>query len=906
MIRRLLVNTKDQQYKLPIQNIGNQVNPRRPSRAGRHTAELDDNVLTLSLFVERRKTTRFDLSFQEALERRNSMYTHTLYLNLTYNVRKFDLQYLIHDARGIAFLRPINLKKAYVHSEGKFTEQGFSRKCLDLPKRIDGYTFKMNCFYGTELRNPAFMIGLEYDVMRVQNGNNFILKDDQFVHLLDLGNLSSSTCRDVVFILDVLDGIRQTVQQDILAAMISILDEMGSDDRVDFITTGQSPQTLNKMGSVFKARDHELKRELQDFVLKSFLRSKRTGGGNIAGAFKSAKLKFAQVNSHFRSCVPLIVIISCGSSLDERTDKVKILEEVGSENTDNFPIFSLVLGRFSHFTFFERLSSENFGFVTTINNTGDVKSQITKHYGEIARTAAINVTILYPPYIKMTTQRKFPFALNGTEILICGRFKPNRSANLFQFHVKYKNGRGDRYDSKTLFDTGNFHRDTTAETLNMLCIHVLIKDWFANYHRLTVEKRQELGNILRATIAQEQLLIPSLTKSRLVRARSKRLDGLHFSHDDSVVMAKLSIGAPGDNATNTTPLQDPKQPANGNRKQSLVENRTQLRNNRMKRRESDRQPREIRRQPRKNGRQPRKNGKQPRKNRRQPRKNGRQSRKNGRQPKGNGRQSRKNGRQPRKKGRQPRKNGRQTKKNGRQPRKNRRQRRRWRPEPCNDLKSIRRVVLSVIAMSVPEEDPEIQSKRGICILPREWTCDLYINLVEYTNGTGVFLSQDSRKIKDRKGTAVHPLSLYVRENRPGSKPSGGHREKQSNHTIIFLSGENKWTSASQDPRHVIKKPSLDEMIISTPSLTITLKRVCKRRVMSISIHISPGRSFDLTKLTGGLLANFINMEKRKVERYKKNTAKKMCERNGMSSSLIAVRVWMETVRFVRDSCKRIV
>ena len=775
MIRRLLVKTKDLQYELPIQNIGNQVNPQRPSRAGRHNAKLDDNVLTLSLSVERRKTTRFHLTFQEALERRNSMYTHTLYLNLTYNVRKFDLQYLIYDAREIAFLRPLNKKKADVYSEGKFTEQGFSRECLESFKRIDGYMFKMNCSNDRKLKNPAFMIGLEYDVMREQNGNNFIVKDNQFVHSLDLGNLSSSSCRDVVFILDVLDGMSQAVQQDILAAMISILDQMGSDDRVDYITTGESPQTLNKMATMFRALDDELRHGLQHFLFKSFLRSQNAGRGNIEGAFRSAKIKFAQANSRFRSCVPLIVLISCGSSLDERNDMVNILEEVGAENTENFPIFCLLLKRFNHFTFFERLSNENYGFVTKIYDTSEVKPQIIEAYEEIARKATINVTMLYSPYIKTTTQPTFPFVLNGTEKLICGEFKHNRSTIWFQFHVKYKNGRGDRYDSRTLFDTGHFHQDTTTKTLKMLCLHVLVKEWLANYHRLTAEKRQELENILIDTIAQEQLLIPSLTQSRLVRATSQTLAGLHFSQDGSVATAELSIGASRDHTTNTTPLQDPKQPASGkNRKQS------------------------------------------------------------------------------------------------------------WR-RTCRRSKSIRHVVLSVIAMSIPRGHLASRSKRGVCMFPRKWACDFYVNLVEYTNGTDVFLAQDNRKKKTLKA-AVHPNILYVRENRPGSNPSAGH------HTIIFLGGESKWTLVSQEPSHEARKPSRNEITISTPTLKITLKRVCKRRVMLTSIHISPGRSFDVTKLTGGLLATFINMKKGKVQKFAVNRAKKVCKRNGLSSSLVAIMV----------------
>ena len=339
-----------------------------------------------------------------------------------------------------------------------------------------------------------------------------------------------------------------------------------------------------------------------------------------------------------------------------------------------------------------------------------------------------------------------------------------------------KNSQGDRYDSRTLFDTGHFHQDTTTKTLKMLCLHVLVKEWLANYHRLTAEKKQELENMLRDTIDQEKLLIPSLTQSRLVRATSQTLAGLRFSQDGSVATAELSIGTPGDHTTKTTPLQDPKQPASGkNRKQSW--------------------------------------------------------------------------------------------------------RRTFRPS-----NSIRDVVLSVIAMSIPRGHLASRSKRGVCMFPRKWACDFYVNLVEYKNGTDVFLAQDNRKKKILRAAAVHPNILYVRENRPGSNPSAGH------HTIIFLGWEKRWKLVSQEPSHETRKPSRNEMTLSTPTLTITLKRVCKRRVMLTSIHISPGRSFDVTKLTGGLLTNFMNMKNETVQKFAVNRAKKMCKRNGLSSSLVAIMV----------------
>ena len=777
IIRRLVVKANNEDYDSLIHKIVDHPNQRRSKRAGPPIAKVDNNVLTLTLFVERRKRTHFRLTFQEALDRRNFQYTHMIYLNLNCMVRDFNLQYLIHDARGIRFLNPANTKRAYLHKEGRLTKQGFSKECIDSFERIDGNTFKIVCLYGSKLRGPSHMFGLEYDVVHKENGN-LILKDDHFMHSLELGNLSSSSCKEVMFALDLSPNLGDEVFEKVLTALDSILDRMHSGDRVGY-TTGEDLQAMNENSGLLGAHDSQLKIRLRAALMMGLQANRQ----NITDALKSAILKIRQTNSS-RSCIPMIMLISGGSSLGGRTDTLEILEQVGAENIQNFPIFSLVLGNFTHFTFFERLSNENYGFLTKIYDTDDLNLQITNAYKEISRAATTSVQIVYPRYTlksKTVTGKTFPFVLNGTEALICGEFiKRNYKTISFDFTAKYKNGRGESAYSSTLLRAKEFHEDSTAETLKMLRLHVMVKHLFAHYHRLRVGRREELEAVLTAIAVGEQLLIPSLTKLRLGGRTSKRFEGFSFSHNDSVATAELTVGEPG----------DPKPPADRNRDQSLGKNHRRSRKNRKKRRN------------------------------------------------------------------------------------------------CKRTKPIHKVVLSVVTFTVPEQYRENQPIREICMVPRNWACSYYLNLVEYKNGTDVSLAQDNGEKTSRR--IVHPFALLVSESSQTSDPLGEHRETTSDPTDFRLGGTDKWKILSQDSSHETTNTSRNEMTISTPSLKITLKRVCKKSVMSIAIHISPGRFFDVTKLSGGLLINYMNLGEELIQKFTKKRAKAKCKRTRLGNSLVAV------------------
>ena len=76
-IKSLYVEINDHRWTSLIEKI-EMPKLTRSKRAVPHTVKYDNNVLTLTFFAEHRKQSDFDVTFEEALQRRDSVYAHTI------------------------------------------------------------------------------------------------------------------------------------------------------------------------------------------------------------------------------------------------------------------------------------------------------------------------------------------------------------------------------------------------------------------------------------------------------------------------------------------------------------------------------------------------------------------------------------------------------------------------------------------------------------------------------------------------------------------------------------------------------------------------------------------------------------------------------------------------------------
>ena len=710
------------------------------------------------------------------------------YMKMSYAVRSFSVRYLIHDARGIEFVRSTNPNTAYIRSEGKVKKLKLGRTCIDTATRVDTNTFRIQCEYSADekLRNFRHMFGLEYEVSR-KKGGNFIVKDNILVHALDLGSLSMPSFKEVIFVLDISAGISRKLHRKVVAGMVSMLYKMVTGDLVDYLVIGETHSFYSEARGLQDV--HDLQRL---HTLPCILMGRMPGGKAIFTlALVAAIRKLRQ--AHRVRYNPFILLMSCGFPLENtRTTASEILTEVAKWNTDVFPIFSMVLGRFNHFAFFERLSNENFGFATKIYDTDDLESQMVKAFEKISRPSLRNVKIEYPRNaVPMSTNNIFPVVLQGTEILICGELRLGTTP--FQYDIQYDNRESNRRETKT-FSTGDFHSDTTADALKKLWTHVGAEELSGQYHRLNVSDRNQLKNHLAIKGRENSLLMASLNTLTLIRGQVERFDpeSLTLTPDGSVATPEISLGPPGYHAAPLTGLQ--------------------------------------------------------------------RSRKRGQKHRGSsGRGSRKQ-----------------------KARKNRN---------CSQS-SRQHIVLSLVTLSIPKQHPWNHTVRGICMVPQHVVCDLFTTIIKYKGGTEIFVVQNSIATKPLR---IYNLkAVYVREENSAADALGQYhggmkrRSLQGQHgsrihTVISFDRDNKLEVSSQETLHTITETSEDEIIVSTPSLDITMRRVCRPRAIVIKIHVSPGQFFDGTKLSGGLLVNFIKMEQEELITFFKWKARKRCKKDVASS-----------------------
>ena len=803
-IKSLYVETNGHRRGAIIETIAEHLHFTRSKRAVPHTVKYDNNVLTLTFFAEYNKTFTVHVTFEEALQRRDSVYAHTIYMKMSFAVRSFSVRYLIHDARGIEFVRSANTEKAYIRSEGKVKKLNLGRTCIDTASRVDANTFRINCEYSQyskKLRNFHHMFGLEYEVSR-KKGGNFIVKDNFFVHALDLGNLSKSYPNKVIFVLDISPGMSRKLQRKVVAGMVAMLRKMNTGDLVDYVAAGKHISFLGEPEDLLDA--HELKK--QNKVRLFFIRRRSRAKANLTLALQTAMSKLYQ--THGSKHNPVILLMSSGFPLENGADKPsEIVREISAFNKYYSPIFSMVLGRFNHFAFFERLSNENFGFATKIYDTDDLESQMVKAFEKISGPSVKNAMVTYPSdTVAVKTDSEFPSASQGSEVLICGEL--NRGITPFQYDIMYDEGDFYQMDIFTS-NTGEFLSDTTADVLKKLWFHMTLRKLSTDDPRLRQWDKIQLKDHLLLLSGHKSLPMASLQELSSYPDQLERFHpiSLTFGHDDSVAWPEISLGRPWYHR--------------------------------------EREPT-----------------------------NHRPFRKDYRKDRARGNQSRS----------ENQRSGSTT--SGQRSEK----------QNCSQSSSQQNF-LSLLTLSIPQQHPWNHTVRAICMVPQHVACKQFITILKYRDGTEMFIVQNA--LGEKSSRKFNLLAVYVREEKSAADVLGqyhGGMERRSLqgqhgrtvHTAVFFDRDNKLKVSSQETLHTITETSEDEITISTPSLNITMQRVCKPKAIVIKIHISPGQFFDGTKLSGGLLVDFIKMEMGGLQKFNKRKARKRCKKDSVASSLFPI------------------
>ncbi|XP_049798868.1 inter-alpha-trypsin inhibitor heavy chain H4-like [Schistocerca nitens] len=415
-----------------------------------HVAMRDTNTFTVSVNVEPRSKLSFNITYEELLSRKLSLYKHVISLDPGQTVRDLSVNIQLNEARSIVNESVTAYGTYFSNCCGDHNIRGTREKNpITVTKRNSGKSLLVNFSPTMKQQQLALrrkddlshQVVFTYDVDRKSRPEGeVLLMDGYFVHFFVPRELPVLP-KHVIFVLDTSGSMWGTKISQLKDAMSVILDDLSEKDYFSIIQFNTdveewSPHQQDSVGlrpecSTFKATSLNIQ------LAKDYVKSmEATGGTNIYEALRKA-LQLAskrQYNTENKNATdlpqPMILFLTDGVATIGQIRPSRILAGVRAHNTETkATVFTLAFGDNASFIFLKRLALQNNGFARKIYEAADASLQLQSFYHEISSPVLSNVTFNYVRSMvdeAVVTQSKFHSFYRGSELVVAGKVKKEK------------------------------------------------------------------------------------------------------------------------------------------------------------------------------------------------------------------------------------------------------------------------------------------------------------------------------------------------------------------------------------------------------------------------------------------------------------------------------------------------
>nr|KAF6431398.1 inter-alpha-trypsin inhibitor heavy chain 2 [Rousettus aegyptiacus] len=364
---------------------------------------------------------QFELHYQEMKWRKLGSYEHRLHLQPGRLAKHLEVDVWIIEPQGLNFLHvpdtsdghfdgvPVVSKgqqKAHVSFRPTLAQQ---RKCANCSETaVDGE------------------LVVVYDVKREEKAGELEVFNGYFVHFFAPDNLDPIP-KNILFVIDVSGSMWGIKMKQTVEAMKTILDDLRTDDQFSVVDFNHNVRTWkNDLVSATKTQVADAKKYIE--------RIQPSGGTNINEALLRAIFILNEADNLGMldpNSVSLIILVSDGDPTVGELKLSKIQKNVKQSIRDNISLFSLGIGFDVDYDFLKRLSNDNRGIAQRIYGNQDTSFQLKKFYNQVSTPLLRNVQFNYP-HASATdiTQNSFHNYFGGSEIVVAGKFDPDKSEQL--------------------------------------------------------------------------------------------------------------------------------------------------------------------------------------------------------------------------------------------------------------------------------------------------------------------------------------------------------------------------------------------------------------------------------------------------------------------------------------------
>ncbi len=379
------------------------------------TAERGMEIFAVSVNVAARSVVRFQLTYQQVLERVNDVYAYILSIRPRQLIDKLTTNIYLYEPQGLAFL------EWKLPGENEWRE--LDNYESQTPMQTHSIKYNPDVVVQTSM-NPIEGIDgdliIEYDVYHDNKVGLFQAEDGYFTHYFSPTELKPLG-KNIVFVIDISGSMEGRKIEQTREAMLSILRQLREDDHFKIILFHTElefwPRDQTEMRRVTSGNVDEA----VDFVIEKC----RSGGGtNLNGGLVRG---IEVLREHAQDTGNMVVFLTDGQPTAGETDPKTIQMNVRDEaEQPRVAVHSLGFGYDLDYDLLKKISWMTNGYVQRIYEGQDASKQLEDFYQRIGTPVLFNVEIEYDSNAidqNTVTNNNFPQYYQGSEVVVVGKLK---------------------------------------------------------------------------------------------------------------------------------------------------------------------------------------------------------------------------------------------------------------------------------------------------------------------------------------------------------------------------------------------------------------------------------------------------------------------------------------------------
>ncbi|XP_046333950.2 inter-alpha-trypsin inhibitor heavy chain H3-like isoform X4 [Haliotis rufescens] len=374
----------------------------------------ETNKFRVIISVPKKANITFNLTYEEVLQRRDGVYTHSIYIDPGQPVPDMKIDVAVQDTRDIT-----TLKVPPIYSNSITDVDITENNNLAVIQRPTPNTAYIRFYPTLEQQLSRWAEGLSgvfsvmFDVHRGFDAGDLLVSNGYFIHFFAPA-IPNPIPKDILFILDTSTSMYNGKMDQLKAAMKFILRDLRADDKFNVISFSSGVQFWQS--DMAEANNAER-------AVKYIESLKSVGWTNIKESLVSG-LEYLSERQRSSEGALIIFLTDGRATAGEHTPDM-ILQNVRSANKKDIPVYTLAFGKDADWELVKKLALQNFGVARRIYTDGDPARQIQNFYQEVSSAMLHGVKFRYSDTVTFGTQQNFTNYLDGSELICTGVLDPH-------------------------------------------------------------------------------------------------------------------------------------------------------------------------------------------------------------------------------------------------------------------------------------------------------------------------------------------------------------------------------------------------------------------------------------------------------------------------------------------------